>query len=123
MSETSAQILDLSKQLVETPTTDAHRGAVLAQLAFSNQIVEGIDAVCEKGNGLAGETLLRTLFEVITSTIILAKNPEKLGSFIEHGRMTELRMMRMIESPALKERLEPIIQATEPEFQRLWAKF
>jgi hypothetical protein len=60
---------------------------------------------------------------VITSTIILAKNPEKLGDFIEHGRMTEIRMMRVIETPALKERLEPAVQVTETEFQRLWAKF
>jgi hypothetical protein len=123
MDDTSVRILDLSRQLAEAPTTDAHRGAVLAQLAFANQIFEGISAVCEKGNGLSGETLLRTLFEAVSSAIILAKHPEKLGDFIEHGRMTELRMIRVIESPPLKERLEPSIKATEAEFQRLWAKF
>ena len=79
MDDTSVRILDLSKQLAEAPTTDVHRGAVLAQLAFANQIFEGIGAVCEKGNGLSGETLLRTLFEAVSSTIILAKHPEKLG--------------------------------------------
>ena len=123
MDNTSVQILDLSKQLAETPTNDAHRCAVLAQLAFANQIFEGIGAVCEKGNGLSGETLLRTLFETASSTIILAKHPEKLRDFIEHGRMTELRMIRVIESPPLKKRLEPTIKATESEFQRLWDKF
>lgn len=123
MDDITVRILDLSKQLAEAPTADAHRAAVVAQLAFVNQVFEGIGAVCEKGNGLSGETLLRTLFEAVSSTIILAKNPEKLGDFIEHGRMVELRMMRVIESKPLKERLEPSIKATEPEFQRLWAKF
>jgi hypothetical protein len=123
MTETSAQILNLSKQVAEKPAINAHVRGVLAQLAFANQIFDGIGAVCEKGNGLAGETLLRTLFEVITSTIILAKHPDKLGDFIEHGRMTELRMMRVIETPALKQRLEPKVTATDTEFQQLWAKF
>jgi hypothetical protein len=123
MDDIIVRILALSKRLAEVPTDDAHHGAVQAQLAFANQIFEGIGSVCEKGNGLSGETLLRTLFEAVSGAIILAKHPEKLGDFIEHGRMTELRMMRVIESPPLKERLEATLKATEAEFQRLWAKF
>jgi len=75
--------------------------------------LEGGDSASENGNGLSAETLLRTLFETVTSTTILAKHPEKLGDFIDHGRLVELRMMRVIESPALKERLQATIKATD----------
>ena len=123
MSDLSVSILNLSKQIAASPNVDEHRGAVLAQLAFSNQIFEGITAVCEKGNGVSAEALLRTLFETLSSAVILAKHPEKLKDFIDHGRMTELRMLRVIETPSLKQRLDKTVKATEAEFQQLWAKF
>jgi Family of unknown function (DUF5677) len=72
---------------------------------------------------LAGEALLRTLFEVAVSAIILAKHRDRLEHFVGHARFTELRMMRVIEVPALKEQLAPTIAATEREFQQLWAEF
>ncbi len=65
----------------------------------------------------------RTLFEVTASAIILAKHGNKTKDFVTHGRLTELRMMRVIEEPSLKERLAPIIAATEKEFQELSAEF
>src|SRR5207248_7079025 len=123
MSEISEQLLDLSKEIAENKTTDPHFSAVLAQIAFANQIFKAIVEVCDAGNGVAGEALLRTLFESIVSAAILAKHPEKLGDFVEHGRMTELRMMRVIEDPLLKKKLEHAIKATDAEFQKLWAKF
>jgi hypothetical protein len=123
MDDISGRIFHFSKHIAETTTTDAHRSAVFAQLAVANQIFDGIDAVCEKENGLSAEALLRTLFEAAANAIILAKHPEKLAEFIGHGRMTELRMIRVIESPALKARLEPSIKATEQEFQELWARY
>ena len=123
MNETSAQIFDLSKRISQQETTDPHLSAVLAPVAFVNEIFSGIGTVCDIGNGLAGETLLRTLFEAIPSAVILAKHPDKHRDFIAHGRMTELRMLRVIEVPALKTRLESRIKATEAEFQDLWEKF
>jgi hypothetical protein len=123
MNELATKLLSLSNQIAESNRNDEHRTAVLAQLTFANRIFEGIIAVCEKGNGLSAETLLRTLLEALSSMVVLAKHPEKLNDFVEHGRMTELRMLRMIQVAPLKARLEDIIKATEPEFQRLWDKF
>ena len=94
-----------------------------AHLAFANEVFEGITTVCEKGNGISAESLVCTLFETLTGTVILAKHPEKLQDFVEQGRMTELRMMRVIETPVLKKRLERAVKATDAEFQKLWIKF
>jgi hypothetical protein len=113
----------LSKQIAERSDGDEHRAAILAQLAFANEVFEGISTVCEKGNGISAESLVRTLFEALTNMAILAKHPNKLRDFVDHGRMMELRMLRMIEDPDLKKRLEASIKSTDTEFQRLWAKF
>ena len=120
---TSAHILELSKQVAEKKTDDRHLAAVQAQIAFANEIFRGIHTVSADRNGLAGEALLRTLFEVVTSAVILAKHCEKLEDFIRHGRFTELRMMRVIEEPALKARLASAVAATEAEYQKLYAEF
>lgn len=119
----AASILNLSKEIAAADNADEHKAAVLAQIAFANNIFEGIIAVCEKKNGLSAEALLRTLFESLCNALILAKHPEMLADFIAHGRMTELRMQRVIETPALKQRLEKTIKETESEFKQLWAKF
>jgi hypothetical protein len=124
MNEAANKVLGLSKQIAErNDEDDEHRTAVLAQLAFANQLFEGIGSVCEKGNGISAESLVRTLFEALTNMAILAKHPQKLKDFVDHGRMTALRMMRMIEEPELKKRLEEKINATDAEFQQLWTKF
>jgi hypothetical protein len=83
----------------------------------------GVLEICSTQIGLAGEVLLRTLFEVVVSTVILAKHQEKLKDFVRHARFTELRMMRVVEVPELKARLEPTISATESEFRELLAEF
>jgi hypothetical protein len=123
MADTSADIVRLARRVTEIKTDDDHLSAVQAQIAYSNEIFTGILSACAERNGLAGEALLRTLFEVIASTIILAKHRDKLDDFIRNGRFTELRMMRVIEARALKEGLAPTIAATETEFQQLWADF
>jgi hypothetical protein len=123
MNELPTTLFAFSTQIAERKEEDEHHMAVLAQLTFANQVFEGITRVSETGNGICAESLLRTLFETLTSMTILAKHPEKLQDFVDHGRMTELRMMRVIESPALKKRLEKSVNQTDAEFQKLWAKF
>ena len=123
VNETAIRILNLSKRIAEQQAPHPHANAVLAQVAVANEIFAGIGTVCDVGNGLAGEALLRTLFEVITTAIILGKHPEKLSDHLDHGRMIELRMLRVIQVPALKKKLEHTIQGTEVEFQGLWKKF
>src|SRR6266480_3646657 len=98
-------IAELAKRVAQQTTEGAHLHAVQAQITFATDIYIGVLQVCSNQNGLAGEALLRTLFEVTASTIILAKHGNKLEDFIRQGRLTELRMMRVIEVPALKERL------------------
>jgi hypothetical protein len=116
-------ITELAKRVSQQKTEDKHFHAVQAQIAFANDIHNGLLQVCSGQNGLAAETLLRTLFEVTVSAIILAKHPDRVSDFLKQGRLTELRMIRVIEVPALKERLAPTIAATEKEFQELWAEF
>src|SRR5712692_4650552 len=105
MPDASTDIAELAKQVTEIKTDDDHLSAVQAQVAYANEIFAGIMRVCAERNGLAGEALLRTLFEVVASAIILSKHHDKLKEFMRHGRFTELRMMRVIEVLALKERL------------------
>lgn len=119
----SAHIFELATRVSEIKTNNPHLSAVQAQIAFGNEIYRGTIEVSAGGNGLAGEALLRTLFEVISSAIILAKHGEKLQDFIRHGRFTELRMMRVIEAPSLKARLAATVAATDAEYQQLWAEF
>ncbi len=119
----ASAIIDPAKRVIEPKAEDALLEAVQAQIAFATEVYRGILEVCSSQNGLAGEALLRTLFEVVASTIILAKHRDKLKEFVRHGRFTELRMMRVIEVPELKKRLAPAIAATEKEFRELWDEF
>lgn len=90
---------------------------------FANEIYRGITQVCANRNGLAGEALLRTLFEVIASAIILAKSRARLTEFVLHGRFTRLSFIRYVRTDRIKKRLAPEIAATEEEFRQLHAKF
>ena len=119
----SGRIVDLTSRIIETKPASVHFEAVQAQLAFARNIFLGLMSVCAEKNGLAAESLVRTLFEVATNTIILAKDPDKLSHFVRHGRLTELRMIRFIEQPELKERLADLIKETDEEFQKLWEEF
>jgi len=121
--DSSSTIIELLTRVSRDNTEGAHFHAVRAQIAFATDIYRGVLEACSSQNGLAGEVLLRTLFEVVTSTIILAKDRDKLRDFIRHARFTALRLMRVIEVPALKARLAPMIAATEREFQGLRAEF
>src|SRR2546427_13055523 len=113
-------ITELATRVAHPKSESDHFRAVQAQIAFASDIYTGVLQVCSSKNGLAGEALLRTLFEVTASAIILAKHGNGLKDFIRQGRLTELRMMRVLEVTALKERLAPTIAATEKEFQELW---
>jgi hypothetical protein len=121
--DTAARILELAKRVSEAKTAPEHLRAVQAQISFASEIYQGLLDVCSRKNGLAGEALLRTLFELTVSAIILAKHSGKVKDFIRHGRFTELRMTRVIEVSALRERLAPTIATSEKEFQELWAEF
>jgi len=119
----SPRIVELAEQISKLPTEDEHLHAVQAQIVVASDLYRGMVQVCSDRNGLAGEALLRSLFEGITSAIILAKHCPWLKDFVRHGRFTELRMMRVIQVDSLKERLAPQIAATESEFQKLLAEF
>jgi hypothetical protein len=119
----TSTIIELATQVSLAKTEDELFRAVQAQPGFATNIYRGVVEVCSSRNGLAGEVLLRTLFEVTTSTIILAKHGEKLKDFVRHGRFTELRMMRVIADQRLKDRLAATIAATEQEYQELLAEF
>jgi uncharacterized protein DUF5677 len=119
----TSALIESATRVSSTRSDDAHFKAVQAQLSFATEVFRGLLDVCARQNGLAGEALLRTLFEVVASAIILAKHRDKLKDFIRHGRFTELRMIRVIEVPVLKKRVAPTIAATDKEFQELQAEF
>jgi hypothetical protein len=123
MDTVDKQIVEFINRIIEIKDPTEHFEAIQAQLAFAKNIFLGLISVCAEKNGLAGEALVRTLFEVVTSTIILAKHPDRLSRFVRHGRLTELRMLRFIETPELKERVADIIKETDKEFQELWEEF
>lgn len=123
MPDNDNQMVQLATHVSEQASHDEHFRAVQAQVAFSRHIYKGILEVCSSQNGLAAEALLRTLFEIITSAIILAKHRDKLSDFVRHGRFSELRMMRVIQAPELQQRLAGMITATESEYQQLYTEF
>ena len=117
------RILLFANRVSEIKTDNPHLNAVRAQISYACEIYRGTIAVSFQGNGLAGEALTRTVFEVVTSTIILAKHGEKFQEFMRHGRFTELRMLRVVETAPLKERLAAIVAATEAEYEQLFGEF
>jgi hypothetical protein len=117
------RILQFANLMSEVKSDNPHLNAVRAQVSYAGEIYRGIIEVSSEGNGLAGEALTRTVFEVVTSTIILAKHGEKFQEFIRHGRFTELRMLRVIETASLKARLAAVVAATEAEYRQLFDEF
>jgi hypothetical protein len=63
MATTSARIVQLAEEFSAVPTADEHLHAVQAQIVFASDIYRGVVQVCSDRNGLAGDALLRTLFE------------------------------------------------------------
>jgi hypothetical protein len=118
-----SRIVFLADELSSLPTVDEHLQAVQAQIVVASDIYRGVMRVSSDSNGLAAESLVRTLFEAVTNASILAKHRGFLNDFIRHGRFTELRMTRVIQVKELREKLAVQIAATEAEFQTLLAEF
>jgi Family of unknown function (DUF5677) len=118
------RIRGIANRIIEAKNEDhPHLQAVQAQIAFAIYIFDGLLRECSNRNGLAGEILLRTLFEAVTSTILLAKHPDSLERFIRHARFTELRILHSISTPELKARVGEEIRNTEAELNALWKEF
>jgi hypothetical protein len=118
-----AGILKIADRIIGAKVEGDHGAAVQAQVGFAREIFVGILLVCGERNGLSGESLLRTLFDVVTSATILAKHPEKLERFMRHAWFTGLRMMRSVSAHPIRRKMEPYIAATEREFQQLLREF
>lgn len=114
-------IYNLARKVAEQTTTDEHFRAVQAQVQVANQIYFAILRMLEEQNGLAAESLLRTLFDAAVNCIILAKHKEKLNDFLRNGQFTHLRLIRFTQ--VMKQRFEPIIQATEDDWKVLFPEF
>src|SRR5579862_1059223 len=117
------RIVAITKQVVEMRSDDPHLQAIQAQVTLASTIFDGMVRECANENGLAAEVLLRTLFEAVTGTVILAKHPEKLEQFKRHARYTELGGLRSISDPALEPMVKELVKNTEAEFQTLVKEF
>jgi hypothetical protein len=105
------KVLHLSGRVLSADSVSTHFQAVQAQCAFAIEVYKGLLRVVAAKNGIAAQALLRTLFETIVSAVILAKHPEKLDDFKNHGKLTAHRIARSIPSgspyaPATKAFLE-----------------
>jgi hypothetical protein len=121
METEGSLIFKLAKRVAEQPTADEHLRAVQAQLQVANQILFALFRIVADQNGLAAESLLRTLFESAVNGAILAKHKELLGDFIQYGEFTSLRLLRFTD--VLKERIDPIIKLTEEDWAKLLPRF
>ena|ERR1700731_3126394 len=114
-------ICNLAKKVAERPTDSEHLKAVQAQIMFATQIYFAIFRMVADENGLAAESLLRTLFESAINCIILAKHEEKLVDFIRSGQFAYLRLIRF--NDVMPETIKPLIAATENDWNVLFPEF
>jgi hypothetical protein len=121
METKGSLIFKLAKRVTEHPTANEHLRAVQSQLQLANQILFGMFRIMADQNGLAAESLLRTLFEAAVNGVILAKHKDLLDNFIEHGQFTALRLLRFTE--VMKEKIDPIVRLTEEDWGRLSPRF
>jgi hypothetical protein len=120
----SERVLQLAGRLLLIQQNSAHFQAVQAQCAFSIEAFRGVLEVVESQNGIAAQSLLRTLFEAVVSAVILAKHPEKLDDFMNHGKLTTFRMARAIPSNSpLASAVSAFRDATKAECDTLYAYF
>lgn len=114
-------IFNLAKKIAEQPTENEHLKAVQAQIVVANQIYFGILRMVADQNGLAVESLLRTLFDCSINCIILSKHKEKVPDFIRNGQFAHLRLIRFTD--VIPETIKPLITATENDWNILFPEF
>jgi hypothetical protein len=121
----SLEAYRLAEEFANYESRDDHFSAVQAQALVAAEFYKGLLEVVAKQNGLASESLLRSLFESAANAAILAKNRAKLSDFIRHGQFTQLRLLRFneIEDPAIKAYVENAIKITEDDFHALFNEF
>jgi hypothetical protein len=116
----------LTKRFLATDIPGDHITAVKAQAKVTLEFFIGLLLVSSKQNGLATESLLRSVFESGVNTVILAKHPEKLKDFMCHGQFTHLRMARFATSqftPTMTKHIEAFLAATEADWKLLSPEF
>lgn len=114
-------IFNLAKKISEQATNDEHLKAVQAQIMVANQIYFAIFRLVADRNGLAVESLVRTLFESCINGIILAKHKEKLQDFIRAGQFAHLRLIRF--NDVMPETIKPLIATTDNDWNVLFPEF
>lgn len=114
-------IFNLAKKVAERKTDNEHLKAVQAQVQVANQIYFAIFRMVADQNGLAAESLLRTLFDTAVNCVILAKHKDKLLDFIRNGQFTHLQLIRFTE--VVPERVKPLVAATEDDWKILSPEF
>jgi hypothetical protein len=114
-------IYELAKKVAEQKTDNEHLRAVQAQIQVTNQIYFAIFRMVGDQNGIAAESLLRTLFDSVINCIVLAKHKEKLQDFIRNGQFSYLRLLRF--NDAIPEKTKPLIASTEDDWKVLFPEF
>ena len=117
-------VKELLDRFLAEKRNDDHFQAVATQVKFAQKIFDAVCTLCRAGNGVAAEALVRTLFDLIINTTILAKHPELLADFIDHGRLNQLEVMEATRPPEpFAKKHQIVIEANKGEVDRLRAKF
>lgn len=117
-------IEEIANRFLSIDNKTDHFQAVTCQVRFALKIFGGICILCETENGIAAEALVRTLFDCIINTVILAKHPELLPDFVDHGRLNQLEVMEGTRPPKpFEAKYLAVINANKGEVQKLKAKF
>jgi hypothetical protein len=117
-------IQQITNRFLSEKRDDEHFNAVSAQVRFAYEIFDGIATLCAAENGLSAEALVRTLFDSIINTLLLAKRPAQLQDFIDHARWNKLVIMEATNPPKpLDKDRQLVMDGNKCEIQKLNAKF
>jgi hypothetical protein len=124
-SSESEGVLMLAKKVLALERDSSHFRAVQAQCTVAIEVYTGALLVVGAQNGIAAMSLGRTLFEAMVTAVILAKHPEKLDDFKNHGKLTTFQMARSIPSDSRFDspKLKKFINDTQTEYDALQSYF
>lgn len=112
----------LAKKFAAMNTESDHVKAVQTQVKATLELFIGLLSVGQHQNGVASESLLRSVFDSVINVVILAKHPEKLEDFVRYGKFTHMRMIRFMTklTPEMQKHVEGVIKKTTPEWDVLF---
>lgn len=102
-SPEAAELASMLHAIANAAERDEHFRAVQLLCTVVSDLYTGILALVANQNGIAAQALVRTLFETIVTTVILANRPDLLETFRRHGKYTHLRTLHFAKTDISEE--------------------